>query len=72
MEINNNKTVNKMEDNIMVFAQLKSGVEMQIELIGDNLAIMQYIENYEGDDLGNDIIMEDFVDDFNDTGVRVF
>jgi hypothetical protein len=54
-----------------VFAKLSNGNQAQIELKGDVEKIINYIENYEGDDLGNDIICEDFVEDCWATGVEI-
>ena len=55
-----------------VFATLSNGDQAQIELTGDISAIRSYIANYEGDDLGNDLICEDFVTDFKETGVIIY
>ena len=54
-----------------VFANLSNGNQTQIKLEGDMRLILDYISNYEGDDLGNDIICEDFVTDFEETGVII-
>ena len=54
-----------------VFANLSNGNQTQIKLEGDIKLILDYISNYEGDDLGNDIICEDFVTDFEETGVVI-
>lgn len=54
-----------------VFASLSNGNQTQIKLEGDMKLILDYISNYEGDDLGNDIICEDFVTDFEETGVII-
>jgi hypothetical protein len=55
-----------------IFANLKNGDQTQIELVGDAQSILNYIEEYQGDDLGNDIILEDFITDFNETGVIIY
>ena len=55
-----------------IFANLKNGDQTQIELIGDNGKILKFITEYEGNDLGNDIILEDFITDFNETGVIIY
>lgn len=53
------------------FANLSNGNQVQIELEGDMNKIFNFIENYEGSDLGNDLICEDFVTDFKETGVVI-
>jgi hypothetical protein len=54
-----------------VFATLSNGNQTQIKLEGDNKAILAFIEKYEGNDLGNELICEDFVTDFEETGVII-
>lgn len=54
-----------------VFANLSNGDQAQIEIKGDDQKIMEFISNYEGDDLGNDLICEEFVSDFEETGVII-
>lgn len=56
---------------MLVFARLKNGNEIQIEVLGDQTKIIQFIEDYKGDDLGNDLILQDFVTDFRETGVEI-
>lgn len=43
----------------------------QWEIIGDNSLICQFIENYEGDDMLSDLILEDFVKDAYPTGITL-
>lgn len=54
-----------------VFANLSNGNKEQINLIGDNNKILSFIENYEGNDLGGDLILQDFVEDFECTGAII-
>ena len=54
-----------------IFATLSNGNQAQIELFGDITEILKFIDSYEGGDLGNDIILEDFVVDFKQTGVVI-
>mgnify|MGYP003655358755 CR=1 FL=1 len=56
---------------ITVFANMSNGTEEQFKVIGDTNKILNFIENYEGDDLGNDLYCEDFVEDFEETGVII-
>ena len=56
---------------MLVFARLKNGNEIQIEVLGDQTKIIQFIEDYKGDDLGNDLILQDFVTEFRETGVEI-
>ena len=56
---------------MLVFARLKNGNEIQIEVLGDQTKIIQFIEDYKGDYLGNDLILQDFVTDFKETGVEI-
>ena len=45
---------------------------MQVELtVSSATDYLNFIENYEGNDLGNDIIFEDFVVDTKATGVII-
>lgn len=55
-----------------LFATLKNGNQTQIKIYGNMAEIANYIDNYNGDDLGNDIILEDFVTDFEETGVIIY
>ena len=64
--------VNENENIMKIFANLKNGDQTQIELIGDNNKILKFITEYEGEDLGNDIILEEFITDFNETGVIIY
>ena len=57
--------------NFTVFAKHSDGSLHQIELFGDQQLIANYIAAYEGNDLGNDLICEDFVEDFEKTGVTM-
>ena len=52
-----------------IFANNSNGTQSQIKLEGDMKMIFDFIENYQGEDLGNDLICEDFVTDFECTGV---
>jgi len=54
-----------------VFANLSNGNQAQIKLEGNTSMILNFIETYEGDDLGNDIILEDFITDAVQTGVII-
>lgn len=54
-----------------VFANLSNGYQTQIIVKGDQNKIFEFISNYEGNDLGNDLICEDFVTDFEETGVII-
>ena len=54
-----------------VFANLSDGSQTQLKVEGDMGKILNFIENYEGDDLGNDLICEDFVTDFKESCVVV-
>jgi len=54
-----------------VFANLSNGTQSQIEVVGNTKEILNFISNYEGEDLGNDLILEDFVSDFTETGVII-
>lgn len=54
-----------------VFANLSNGNQTQIKVEGDTAKILNYISNYTGSDLGNDLICEDFVTDFEETGVEI-
>jgi len=54
-----------------LYATLKNGNQTQIKVYGNQKEILNYIERYEGNDLGNDIILEDFVTDFEETGVII-
>ena len=58
--------------NLTVFANLSNGDQVQIILEGDKNQIFNYITNYEGNDLGNDLICMDFVTNFTETGVVIF
>jgi hypothetical protein len=54
-----------------VFANLSNGNQAQINVEGDMTKIFNFIENYEGEDLGNDLICEDFITNFEETGVVI-
>lgn len=56
---------------MLVYANLSNGNQVQIKLEGDNDKIMEFINNYQGNDLGNDLVCEDFVKDFEETGVVI-
>lgn len=49
--------------NITVLCNLSNGNQEQVELIGDNVKILEFISNYEGNDLGNDLILQDFINE---------
>jgi len=52
-----------------IFAYHKDGNEHQYEIITNDMhAAFTFIENYKGDDLGNDLIFEDFIIDMVATG----
>ncbi|TNE75022.1 hypothetical protein EP331_00200 [bacterium] len=55
-----------------VFCKTSNGDQIQVTLEGDMNKIFQFIEDYKGDDLGNDLILQDFVDDFEETGVIIY
>jgi len=52
-----------------LFANLSNGDQTQIKVYGDQTQILNFITNYNGNDLGNDLIIQDFVNDFEETGV---
>ena len=53
-----------------VFANLENGTSEQVILtINEPKRYFDFVENYEGNDLGNDIIFEEFVIDAEATGV---
>lgn len=54
-----------------VFATLQDGTQTQINVWGNSEKIVRFIETYQGDDLGNDLICENFVEDFEETGVTI-
>ncbi len=54
-----------------IFANLSNGNEAQIKVEGNQTQILNFIENYKGNDLGNDLVLEDFVTDFKLTGVVI-
>ena len=55
-----------------IFADKLDGSQMQVELtVSSATDYLNFIENYEGNDLGNDIIFEDFVVDTKATGVII-
>ncbi len=56
---------------IKVFATLSNGNQTQINVIGNTSKIVSFIENYNGNDLGNDLICQNFVTDFEETGVII-
>ena len=45
--------------------------QTQIKVYGDQTQILNFITNYNGDDLGNDLILQDFITDFEETGVII-
>ena len=55
-----------------VFATLSNGNQIQIEVFGDKQQILQFMAEYKGNDLGNDLICQRFVTDFEETGVVIF
>lgn len=60
-----------MENYYTTYATLSNGNETQIKVYGDQKAILNFVVDYEGSDLGNDLICEDFVEDFEETGVVI-
>ena len=54
-----------------LFANLSNGDQTQIKVYGDQTQILNFITNYKGTDLGNDLILENFVHDFEETGVII-
>jgi hypothetical protein len=54
-----------------LYATLKNGNQTQIKVYGDQKEILKFIESYKGEDLGNDLILQDFVTDFEETGVVI-
>ena len=55
-----------------IFADKLDGSQMQVELtVSSATDYLNFIENYEGNDLGNDILFEDFVVDTKATGVII-
>lgn len=50
-----------------VFANISNGSQTQIKVTGDLTKIFDFISNYEGDDLGSDLVCEDF----EETGVII-
>lgn len=65
------KTTHKLND-MTIFANLSNGDQVQIKVEGNKAEIFNYIENYEGNDLGNDLICQSFVTNFEETGVVIF
>lgn len=47
---------------MMVFAKITNGTQAQIKVKGDISKIFSFIENYKGDDLGNDLILAAFIE----------
>ena len=60
------------ENSIKVYAAQSNGDLHQCEVIGDTTKILAYIGAYQGNDLGNDLICQDFVEDMPETGVIIF
>jgi len=60
-----------MNNTLTIYCNLSNGNQAQVILQGDVNAMIKFIENYEGDDLGNDMLLQDFVIDFTETGVIV-
>lgn len=56
---------------MLVFANNSNGTQSQINVTGDMNKILMFITLYDGDDLGNDLILQDFVDGFTETGVII-
>ena len=60
-----------MSKSITVEAKKSNGTKEFIQVFGDMKQIFKFIEEYEGNDVGNDIILKDFVTDFKSTGVII-
>ena len=61
---------------ITFFANLSNGNQTQIEFTGNVPKMLLFASNYEGNDIGNDLITESFNDnsfvtDFRETGVII-
>lgn len=55
-----------------LYATKLNGDEMQVEVFVTSAnEYLNFVGNYEGDDLGNDILFEDFVLDTKATGVVI-
>jgi hypothetical protein len=54
-----------------ILANLSNGNQAQIIVKGDLNKIVAFIEAYKGEDLGNELICESFVEDFEETGVII-
>jgi hypothetical protein len=59
-------------ENFITYATYKNGDQHQISVTGNMPKILAFVANYEGNDLGNDLVLEDFVDDFEETGVVIY
>ena len=55
-----------------LFANLSNGNQTQITVKGNLTLIANFISEYNGNDLGNDLILQDFVTDFTETGVIIY
>lgn len=55
-----------------IFANHSNGNQEQVIIKGDMNKIFAFIESYEGSDLGNELICQDFVTDAEPTGVIIF
>jgi len=55
-----------------IYATLSNGNLEQVILEGNTNKILTFIENYKGDDLGNELIMQDFVTNATPTGVVIY
>lgn len=55
-----------------LYATKLNGDEMQVKVFVTSAnEYLNFVSNYEGDDLGNDILLEDFVLDTRATGVII-
>ena len=54
-----------------LFANLSNGNQTQIDVEGNISEILNFISEYKGDDLGNDLILQSFVTNFTETGVII-
>lgn len=58
-----------MTDSIKIECSKSNGTQELVEFFGDMQKIFIFIENYEGDDLGNELICQDFISDTKHTGI---
>ena len=55
-----------------VYRDSANGDQIQMNVYGDIPKIVDYIDYYDGDDLGNDLSKQSFVTHTEDTGVIMF